>query len=202
MTTAIVISALVVSAAVIWLAVTWNRLVKARNAVHHATGQIDVQLRRRHDLIPPLVEAVKGAMAHERDTIDAVTRARSLAVRTQEAALGDRPGTAPATGAGGLAEVAGAENQLTQALGQLMARAEAYPELKTSDNVLQLGEELTTTENRVAYARQAYNDAVLTYNTRRAVFPTTLLAGPMGFRPAEMWEADFVELRSVPGVSF
>lgn len=179
-----------------WLLLTYNRLIRARNGHQRALAQIDVQLRRRHDLIPSLIETAKGYMAHERETLEAVISARAAAVGAQEAAIGT------AVAGGTIAQMAGAENMLTQTLGQLYMRAEAYPDLKASGHMMQLSEELTSTENRVAYARQAYNDAVLSYNTRRQVFPTNLLAGALGFGPAELWEADFAGVRDTPGINF
>lgn len=185
-----------------WLLVTYNRLIKARNTVHQALSQIDVQLKRRHDLIPNLVETAKAYMAHERETLEAVIAARSAAVTTQTQSIATAGTAATLTSLGAIGQVAGAETMLTSALGQFFGRAEAYPELKASDNMLRLSEDLTSTENRVAYARQAYNDAVLSYNTRREQFPTNLAANMFSFRAAELWEAEFSGVRSVPGVSF
>jgi LemA protein len=170
--------------------------VRARNAFRNAFAQIDVQLVRRHDLIPNLVETAKGYMRHERETLEAVVAARSAAVTAQAAA------TAAPGQPGAVRELAGAENVLTQALGKLFALAEAYPDLKANQNMLQLSEELTSTENRVAFARQAYNDAVMAYNNRRQVFPTNLLAGAFGFHPAELFETDDPQQRQAPQVSF
>jgi LemA protein len=173
----------------------YNRLVRGRNGYQNAYAQIDVQLIRRHDLIPNLVETAKGYLKHERETLDAVVRARSAAVDAQSAAS-KAPGDPTAMG-----QLAGAENVLTQALGRLFALAEAYPDLKANQNMMQLSEELTSTENRVAFARQAYNDAVMSYNTQREVFPAKLIAGPMGFQPAALLEIEQAQ-RQPPQVSF
>jgi LemA protein len=175
---------------------SYNALVRARNAYTKSFAQIDVQLTRRHDLIPNLVETAKGYLAHERQTLEAVISARSAAVSAQSTAAGGG-GSAEAIGA-----LAGAENVLTQALGQLFALAEGYPTLKANQNMLDLQEELTTTENRIAFARQAYNDAVLDYNTRRQVFPSSLIAGAFGFAPATLFELDDPQQRGTPQVSF
>jgi LemA protein len=174
--------------------VNYNALVRARNAYARSYAQIDVQLTRRHDLIPNLVETAKGYLAHERQTLEAVINARSAAVTAQASAT--------AGAAAGLGALAGAENLLTQALGQLFALAEGYPNLKANQNMLDLQEELTTTENRIAFARQAYNDAVMEYNTRRQVFPSSLIAGAFGFAPAALFELDDPQQRGTPQVSF
>jgi LemA protein len=173
----------VVLAMIAAVVVTYNGLVSLRNRVQSSWKQIDVQLRRRHDLIPNLVETVKGAMEYERETLERVMAARARAVS--------------ATGA---RESAEAETALSQSLGRLFALLENYPALKASENVLQLQEELTTTENQVAFARQYYNDVVMQYNTRQQVFPANLIAGVFDFRPAEYFttgEAD----RTVPSVN-
>ena len=174
----------------------YNRLVAARNAYQNAFAQIDVQLTRRYDLIPNLVETAKGYIKHERETLEAVTRARNAAVAGLKAAAAS-PGDAAA-----LQELAGAENTLTGALGRLFAVAEAYPDLKANQNMMQLSEELTSTENKVAFARQAYNDAVLGYNNTREVFPNSVVAGMFGFAPAEPLQIESPEKRAVPKVSF
>ena len=167
----------VVLLVVIWFVVTYNGLVRARNGFKTAFAQIDAQLTRRHDLIPNLVETAKGYLAHERETLDAVVRARAAAVTAQSGVGG---GADVAT----LAALAGAENTLTQALGRFFGLAEAYPNLKANQNMLALQEELTTTENRIAFARQAFNDSVMVYNIKRQVFPTNLVAGMFSFAPA------------------
>jgi LemA protein len=183
-----------VIAVVVFVLVSYNGLVRARNALGNAFAAIDVQLTRRHDLIPNLVETAKGYLAHERQTLESVVAARSAAVTAQSSA-----------GAGDAASIgvlAGAENLLTQTLGQLFVLAEGYPTLKANQNMLALQEELTTTENRIAFARQAYNDAVYGYNTRRQVFPTSLIAGALSFKPAGLFELDDPQQRATPQVSF
>lgn len=174
----------------------YNRLVTSRNGYKNAFAQIDVQLTRRHDLIPNLVEIAKGYLAHERNTLEAVITARNAAVTGLKNAAAN-PGN-PAAVQG----LASAENALTGALGRLFALAEAYPDLKANRNMMQLSEELTTTENKVAFARQAFNDAVLSYNNTREVFPSTVVAGAFGFMPAQMLEMESPQKREVPKVSF
>jgi LemA protein len=174
--------------------VGYNGLVRVRNGYRQSFAQIDVQLTRRHDLIPNLVETAKGYLAHERHTLEAVVAARSAAVSAQSSATGV---DAAAVGA-----LAGAENLLTQALGQLFVLAEGYPQLKANQTMLNLQEELTTTENRIAFARQAYNDAVYQYNTRRQVFPTSLIAGALSFPSAALFELDDPQQRGPAQVSF
>ena len=191
----LVVAAIVVIL-VIAVIVSYNGLVRARNAYQTAFAQIDVQLTRRHDLIPNLVETAKGYMAHERTTLEAVTNARAAAVQAQSTAGGTATDTA-AVGA-----LAGAENVLTQALGKLFALAEAYPNLKANENMLALQEELTTTENRIAFARQAYNDAVMGYNNRRLVFPRNVIAGALSFGAAPLFEIEDPQDRQAPQVSF
>ena len=178
------------------IAAMYNGLVRARNGYRNAFAQIDVQLIRRHDLIPNLVETAKGYIKHERETLEAVVKARTAAVSAQAAASG-APGEP-----GAMQELSGAENVLTQALGRLFALAEAYPDLKANQNMMQLSEELTSTENRVAFARQAYNDSVMAYNNRREVFPSSLIAGMFGFTPAGLFEVDDPQQRQAPQVSF
>ncbi len=176
--------------------VIYNGLVRARNAYRNAFAQIDVQLIRRHDLIPNLVETVKGYIKHERETLEAVVKARTAAVSAQAAAAG-APGDP-----GAMQQLSGAENMLTQTLGRLFALAEAYPDLKANQNMMQLSEELTSTENRVAFARQAYNDAVMAYNNKRETFPASALAGMFKFTPAALFEVDDPQQRQAPQVSF
>jgi len=178
------------------IAAMYNGLVRARNGYRNAFAQIDVQLIRRHDLIPNLVETAKGYIKHERETLEAVVAARTAAVSAQAAASG-KPGEP-----GAMQQLAGAENVLTQTLGRLFALAEAYPDLKANQNMMQLSEELTSTENRVAFARQAYNDSVMAYNNRREVFPSSLIAGMFGFTPAALFEVDDPQQRQAPQVSF
>jgi len=174
----------------------YNRLVNLRNRVKNAFAQIDVQLTRRHDLIPNLIEAVKGYMGHERETLEAVIQARNTAVAGLKNAAAD-PSNAKA-----IQELAGAEAALTGTLGKLFALAEAYPDLKANENVIQFQEELTSTENKVAFSRQAFNDAVLQYNNTRENFPNNLLAGFFNFEAAEFLQIESVEKREVPKVSF
>lgn len=174
----------------------YNRLVAARNAYKNAFAQIDVQLTRRYDLIPNLVETAKGYLKHERETLEAVIRARNAAVTGLKAAAAS-PGDPAA-----MQQLAGAETALSGALGRLFALAEAYPDLKANQNMMQLSEELTSTENKVAFARQAYNDAVMQYNTTREVFPNNVVAGTFRFDPAQLLEIESVEKRAVPKVSF
>ena len=174
----------------------YNGLVTARNAYKNAFAQIDVQLTRRHDLIPNLVETVKGYLAHERNTLEAVINARNTAVAGLKAAAAN-PGDPSA-----VQQLAGAENALSGALGKLFALAEAYPDLKANRNMMQLSEELTTTENKVAFARQAYNDSVMGYNNRREVFPSSIVAGMFNFLPAQLLEIESPEKREVPKVAF
>jgi LemA protein len=181
----IVILALIVLA-VLWVMATYNGLVSKRNQVRNAWAQIDVQLRRRHDLIPNLVNAVKGYMEHERSILQSVTDARARAI-----AAGDN-----------VAQRSEAEGELTRSLRSLFAVAEAYPALRASENVQSLQEELASTENRVAFARQHYNDAVMSYNTSRSQMPGVLIAGSLGFQEADSWvinEAD-ANAREVPQV--
>ena len=158
------------------VALFYNGLVKSRNRVDNAWSQIDVQLKRRYDLIPNLVETVKGYAAHERQTLEAVTNARSNAINAQES--------------GNVAQQAQAENVLSGALKSLFAVAESYPDLKANQNFLQLQEELTSTEDRIAYARQFYNDSVLNYNNKIQVFPRNVLAGVFNFEKREYFEGD------------
>jgi LemA protein len=174
----------------------YNGLVRARNAYKNAFAQIDVQLKRRHDLIPNLVETAKAYLKHERETLEAVTQARTSAVTAQAAAAAN-PGDPAA-----MQNLGGAENVLTQALGRLFAVAEAYPDLKANQNMMQLSEELTSTENRVAFARQAYNDSVMTYNNKREVFPSSVVAGMFNFAPAALFEIEEPGQREAPKVQF
>jgi LemA protein len=172
----------------------YNRLVTARNAFKNAFAQIDVQLTRRYDLIPNLVETAKGYIKHERETLEAVIAARNAAYSGLKAAAADP------TNAQALQQLSGAENQLGGAMGRLMVTVEAYPDLKANQNMMQLSEELTSTENRVAFARQAFNDSVLAYNNLREVFPNSLIAG--SFAPAQLLELPKPEMREAPKVSF
>jgi LemA protein len=174
----------------------YNRLVGLRNRFKNAFSQIDVQLRRRYDLIPNLVETAKAYMSHERETLEAVIAARNQAVSAEKRAMGD-PSDASAMGA-----LAGAEGLLGGAMGRLFAVMESYPDLKANQNMMQLTEELTTTENKVAFARQAYNDAVMTYNTAREQFPGSVVAGMFNFPAAQPFEIEDEQARQAPKVSF
>jgi LemA protein len=174
----------------------YNGLVTSRNAYKNAFAQIDVQLTRRHDLIPNLVETARGYLAHERNTLEAVITARNAAVSGLRAAAAN-PGDAAA-----VQNLATSENALTGALGRLFALAEAYPDLKANKNMMQLSEELTTTENKVAFSRQAFNDSVMSYNNRREVFPNSIVAGMFSFQPAQLLEIESPQKREVPKVSF
>jgi LemA protein len=174
----------------------YNRLVSGRNAYKNAFAQIDVQLTRRHDLIPNLVETAKGYMKHERETLEAVINARNAAV------TGLKNATANPGDPNAVQQLAGAENTLSGALGRLFALAEAYPDLKANQNMMQLSEELTSTENKVAFARQAYNDAVMNYNNLREVFPNSIVANSFGFTSAQLLEIESPEKRAAPQVKF
>ncbi|ATD68353.1 hypothetical protein CNR27_13700 [Luteimonas chenhongjianii] len=201
MASALIVLGLLVAVAAglaLWGVGIYNGLVTARNAYKNAFAQIDVQLQRRFDLIPNLVETVKGYLSHERETLEAVTRARNLAQAGLSAAKAD-PGDPAA-----MAQLAQSEGALNGALGRLLAVSEAYPDLKASQNMMQLTEELTSTENRVAFARQAYNDSVMAYNNRREVFPSSVLAGMFNFKQAALLDipADRAEVREAPRVTF
>ncbi len=174
----------------------YNRLVASRNRFKNAFAQIDVQLTRRHDLIPNLVETAKGYMSHERETLEAVIKARTAAVSGLKQAAKDP--TDPAA----MKALAEAEQGLSGALGRLFALSESYPDLKANENMMQLSEELTTTENKVAFARQAYNDSVMDYNTLRESFPNNFFAGWFNFAPAELLEIEDEAKREVPKVEF
>jgi len=174
----------------------YNRLVSGRNAYKNAFAQIDVQLTRRYDLIPNLVETAKGYMKHERETLEAVISARNAAVSGLKGAAAN-PGNPAA-----VQQLAGAENALTGALGRMFAVAEAYPDLKANQNMMQLSEELTSTENKVAFARQAFNDSVMSYNNTREVFPNSFVAGMFAFQPAQLLEIEAPEKRTAVKVSF
>ncbi len=173
----------------------YNGLVTARNAYKNAFAQIDVQLTRRYDLIPNLVETAKGYMKHERETLEAVILARNAAVSGLSAAKAN-PGDAAA-----MQQLSGADNALTATLGRLFALSEAYPDLKANQNMMQLSEELTSTENKVAFARQAYNDSVMGYNNRREMFPGSIIANMFAFQPAELLAIESEAKREVPRVS-
>ena len=174
----------------------YNRLVTMRNRYKNAYAQIDVQLKRRYDLIPNLVETAKGYMAHERGTLEAVTAARNIAYAASKAAAAN-PGDASA-----MKNLASAETGLGGTLSRLMMVSEQYPDLKANQNMMQLTEELTSTENKISFARQAYNDSVMTYNTDREVFPSNLIAGMFNFTSAELFVVDKPEEKVAPKVSF
>src|SRR5436190_9545918 len=179
-----------------WAMSIYNRLVQLRNRFKNGFAQIDVQLKRRYDLIPNLVETAKGYIKHERETLEAVIAARGAAMAGLKAASAN-PGDPNAMQA-----LSGAEGQLTGALGRLFAVAEAYPDLKANQNMMQLSEELTSTENKVAFARQAYNDFVMGYNNRREMFPGSIVANAFAFQPAALLEIENVANRAAPKVSF
>jgi LemA protein len=179
-----------------WVVGAFNRLVALRNRFKNAYAQIDVQLKRRYDLIPNLVETAKGYIKHERGTLEAVVAARNAASAANVLAA-QNPGDATAMKA-----LSGAETALTGTLGRLFAVAEAYPDLKANTTMMTLMEELTSTENKVAFARQAYNDSVMAYNTLRETFPTNMIAGPFNFAPAELFVIEKAEEKEAPKVSF
>jgi len=193
-----VIIVIVVAALFIGLFVmgVYNKLVTMRNRYKNAYAQIDVQLKRRYDLIPNLVETAKGYMAHERGTLEAVTAARNIAYAASKAAAAN-PGDATA-----MKSLASAETGLGGTLSRLMMVSEQYPDLKANQNMMQLTEELTSTENKISFARQAYNDSVMTYNTDREVFPSNMIAGMFNFAAAELFVIDKPEQKDAPKVSF
>jgi LemA protein len=195
----LVILLVIVGVVAFWAMGIYNGLVTARNAFKNAFAQIDVQLQRRFDLIPNLVETAKGYIKHERETLEAVIAARGAAMAGLSAAKAS-PGDPSA-----MAELAASQGALNGALGRLMAVAEAYPDLKANQNMMQLSEELTSTENKVAFARQAFNDAVMAYNNRREVFPNSILAGMFQFAPAALLEIPAEQqatVRAAPKVQF
>lgn len=181
---------------VLWVVGLYNALVTLRNRFKNAFAQIDVQLKRRYDLIPNLVETAKGYLKHERETLEAVIQARNIAATAASQAAAN-----PADPAA-LKQLAGAETGLVGALSRLMVVSEAYPDLKANQNMLRLTEELTSTENKIAFARQAFNDAVMTYNTRRETFPSVLFAGALGFQHAELFSVENPAERVAPKVEF
>ncbi len=174
-----------VALVLLFLVVLYNRLIRLRNSTQNAWAQVDVQLKRRHDLIPNLIETVKGYAAHERGTFEAVTEARTAAQKAQ-----------------GPADQAQAENMLTQALGKLFAVAEAYPQLRATENFQQLQAQLAETEDKIQVSRQVYNDTVLTYNNSIQTVPSNIVAGAFGFRPREFFEIGEEAEREAPRVSF
>jgi LemA protein len=190
----VIILLVIIGMAAFFFIGAYNELVTLRNRYKNAFSQIDVQLQRRYDLIPNLIETAKGYMKHEKETLEAVINARNVAYTASSQAARD-PGDAGAIQALGIAE-----GQLNGALSRLMAVAEAYPDLKADSTMTRVMEELSTTENKVAFSRQAFNDAVTNYNTKREVFPNSLIAG--GFAPAELLEEAAPEVRQAPRVSF
>jgi LemA protein len=187
----------IIVALAVWAIAIYNGLVALRNQFKNAFAQIDVQLKRRYDLIPNLVETAKGYIKHERETLEAVIKARNSAQSAAQAAAA-APGNPAA-----MQSLGAAEGALTGMLGKMFALAEAYPDLKANQNMLSLQEELSSTENKVAFSRQAFNDAVMSYNTKRESFPDTIFAGMFGFGPAELLQAtESAEERKAPKVSF
>jgi LemA protein len=180
----------------LWVTGIYNSLVALRNRFKNAFAQIDVQLKRRYDLIPNLVEVAKGYMKHESTTLEAVIKARNIALAASQSAAAN-----PAD-ANAMKGLVSAETGLTGALSRLMVVSEQYPDLKANQNMLQLTEELTSTENKVSFARQAYNDSVMTYNTTRETFPNVVFAGMFGFLPAELFKIEDPTERNAPKVSF
>jgi len=174
------------AAIVFWLIGGYNALVRLRNALRNAWSQIDVQLKRRHDLVPNLVETVKGYASHERETLEAVIQARQQAINVSDSVL----------------DKAKAENMLSQTLRSLFAVSESYPDLKANQNFLALQEELTSTENKISFARQYYNDSAMKYNNQTEVFPSNVIAGMFNFERADFFEVESDEERTVPQVSF
>ncbi|MBI5770981.1 MAG: LemA family protein [Verrucomicrobia bacterium] len=179
-----------------WVAGIYNKLVELRNRFKNAFSQIDVQLKRRYDLIPNLVEVAKGYMKHESTTLEAVIKARNIAAAAAQAVAAN-----PAD-ANAMKSLVTAEAGLGGALSRLMVVSEQYPDLKANQNMLQLTEELTSTENKISFARQAYNDSVMTYNTTREIFPNVIFAGMFGFLPAELFKIEDPTERNAPKVSF
>ena len=186
----------IIAAIVFWAIGIYNRLINERNRVRNGFAQIDVQLTRRHDLIPNLVEAVKGYMKHERETLEAVIKARNAASSALDAAKVD-----PANAAA-IKELGASEGALGAVLGRLFALSEAYPDLKANQNMMQFQEELATTENKVAFSRQAFNDAVMGYNTTAESFPNNIIANMFRFELASFLEIEAEEMREAPEVSF
>ncbi len=173
-------------ALILWAIGLFNALVQLRNRVKNAWSQIDVQLKRRHDLIPNLIETCKGYMKHERETFEAITKARNLAAQSS----------------GGVADQANAENQLSQAISNFYVVVENYPDLKANTNFLQIQEELTSTENKIGFSRQFYNDETMKFNTKIEMFPSNIVAGMFNFKQSEFFEIEEAAERAVPKVSF
>ena len=199
MTIALIILGILAAIVVVlglWVAGIYNSLVTLRNRFKDAFAQIDVQLKRRYDLIPNLVETAKGYLKHEREALEAVIKARNIAAAAAQTAAAN-----PAD-ANAMRGLLSAETGLTGALSRLMVVSEAYPDLKANQNMMQLTEELTSTENKIAFARQAYNDSVMSYNTTRETFPNVIFAGMFGFLPAELFKIEDPTERNAPKVSF
>ena len=199
MTAVLIVLGIVVAVVVIlalWAVGIYNALVTLRNRFKNAFAQIDVQLKRRYDLIPNLVETAKGYLKHEHSTLEDVTKARNIAYAASQTAAAN-----PADNAA-MKSLSSAESGLVGALGRLMVVSEQYPDLKANQNMMQLTEELTSTENKIAFARQAYNDAVMAYNTDRESFPNVVLAGMFGFLPAELFHIEDPGERAAPKISF
>jgi LemA protein len=186
----------VLAVMIVWVIGIYNRLVGLRNRFKNSFAQIDVQLRRRYDLIPNLVAVAKEYIKHERETLEAVIAARNQAAGAEKQAAADPANNAAIQG------MIAAEGALSTTLGRLFALVESYPDLKANQNMMQLSEELSSTENRIAFARQAFNDAVMTYNTGRELFPAVLLAGIFGFQPAQFLELEDKKEREAPKVAF
>lgn len=194
--TGIIILVIVLVVLVAWSIGIYNKLVTLKNRLKNAFSQIDVQLKRRYDLIPNLVEVAKSYMEHERETLEAVIQARNQAQQAEQKAA-DTPDDPEA-----VQNLMGAEQALTGSLGRLFALSENYPDLKANENMMQLSEELSSTENKVAFARQAFNDAVMNYNTYREKFPNVMFAGVFGFSPAQQFKIESEEEREAPKVKF
>ena len=192
----LVVLVAVVLFAVLFAAGMYNKLVALRNRFKNAYAQIDVQLKRRYDLIPNLVEVAKGYLKHERETLENVIKARNVAYTAAQGAAAN-PGDAAA-----VKGLMSAESGLMGAMSRLMVVAEQYPDLKANQNMMQLTEELTSTENKISFARQAYNDSVMSYNTQREVFPSNIIAGMFNFAPAELFVVDKPEQKEAPKVQF
>ena len=187
----------IVVALIAWAIAIYNGLVALRNRFKNAFAQIDVQLKRRYDLIPNLVETAKGYIKHERETLEAVIKARNQALAAAQAA-GANPGNPAA-----MQQLGQAEGALTGVLGRMFALAESYPDLKANQNMLSLQEELSSTENKVGFSRQGFNDSVMEYNTKRESFPDNIFAGMFGFKEAALWEsAELAEISKAPKVSY
>ena len=196
MSIALIISVVVIVILVLMVAGMYNGLVKLRNLFKNAFAQIDVQLKRRYDLIPNLVETAKGYLKHERETLESVTKARNTALSAVEAV------SANPSNASAMSDLVGAEALLGGAMGKLMVSVEAYPDLKANSNMISLQEELAATEDKIAISRQAFNQAVTDYNIKRETFPTMIIAGMFGFTPAELFQVAGPEEREVVKVSF